>query len=300
MATATRFPQEGRHVRLSPDASKAAWTSDAGLHIAGRLALPDTLVEDLAWAPDASGVAVVLADRVPGGQRRIRWVPEYVGDESYSSSGASFAWEGIRLIVADPWTGELRRHCTETGRQDRVCALRDHGDPLRAPALAVAPDGRRLAFSATLEDRAEIRIVDLPSGEPRLLTELPKASIRAVPFWTPDSRSLGVLMVDLESGASGLVLVKDLEGEGEILHASELLLPPSRPAFSPSGKRLAFLDVERPHHEFTKAGHPRLAILEGGVRRAITAPGEVDGDLRWLAEDRLVVDGGPAAWTVSA
>ena len=293
MPRVSRFPQDGRHVRLSADGSKAAWTSDAGLHIAGRVAAPEVVAEELAWSPDGAYVAALLADGPPGGRRRVRWVPDYVGDESRSTSGAAFAWEGIRLIVADPWTGEIRRHCTETGRQERVCALRDDGDPLRAPALAVSPDGRRLAFTTRLADHGEVRVVDLPSGEPRLLTELPGAAIRGVPFWTPDSRSLGVLVVDVEK--SGLILVKDLEGEGEILHASDFTLPLSRPAYSPSGKRLAFLDVEQPHHPFTKAGPARLAILEGGVRRAA---GEVEGDLRWLDENRVVADGGPAAWVV--
>ncbi len=307
MSTVTRFPVRGHRVRLSPDASKAAWTSDEGLHLVDRLRVPGAVVEDLAWSPDGAFVAVSLADlkQGPGGHRRVRWVPEYVGDESRSTPGASFAWEprGVGLIVADPWTGEIRRHCTETGRSALVCAVRDDGDPLQAPVMAVSPDGARLAFTVLQVERnaGEVRVVDLPSGEPRLLTELPKASIRGVPFWTPDARSLGFLVSDLELGTSGLLLVRGLEGEGELLYASELLLMPHRPAFSPSGARVAFLDVERPHHEFTKAGPPRLAVLDVATRakRFVTAPDEAAGDVRWLSEERLVVDGGASASVVA-
>lgn len=302
MPTVTRFPVDGRHVRLSPDAAKAAWTSDRGLHLVDTLRAPDAVVEDLAWSPDGAYVAASTADPgMKGGHRRIRWIPSYVGDPSGSTSGASFAWEpkGVWLVVADPWSGEIRRHNTEVDKQQVVCVLRDQGDPLQAPALAVAPDGRRLAFSAMLEDHAELRVVDLPTGEPRLLTELPRPSIRAIPFWSPDSRSLGVLVVDLEDGTSGLLVVRDLAGGGELLHSSALILPPRRPAFSPSGKRIAFLDVEKPHHEFTKAGPPQLALLEEGRLRRVTKPGEVSGDLRFLDEDRLVVDGEGAAFVVS-
>jgi dipeptidyl aminopeptidase/acylaminoacyl peptidase len=295
-----RFPQDGHRVRLSPDASKAAWTSDEGLHIVDTLRAPGAVVEDLAWSPDGACVAFSETRfEGPGGHRFVRWLPTYVGDPDGSTSGASFVWEpdGVGLIVADPWAGEIRRHSSETDRQRLVCAVKDDGDPLQAPSLAVSPDGRRLVFTAlrSAENRGEIRIVDLPEGEARLLTELPGAALRAIPFWTPDSRSLGILTVDLESGKSGLIFVKDLKGGGTLLHASELLLPLSRPAFSPSGRKLAFLDVERPHHEFTKAGPPVLAVIENGFR---TTLGELKGDLRWLDERRLVADGEGEAWVV--
>lgn len=300
MARVTRFPQDGQRVRLSPDAAKAAWTSDQGLHVVDRLADSEAVVESLDWSPDGTYVAASVANlnEGPGGHRFVRWYPTYIGDPSGSAPGAAFAWEpdGVGLIVADPWSGRIRRHSSETGKVAEICALRDDGDPLQAPRLAVSPDGRRLVFTALLGDRGEIRIVDLPSGEPRLLTELPGAAIRAVPFWTPDSRSLGVLMVDLERGVSGLIFIENLEGGGVILHQSELILPPNRPAFSPSGKRLAFLDVERPHYEFTKAGPARLVVLEGGVRRVLTGPDEVTGDLRWLDENRVLADGEGGAW----
>ena len=302
MVRVTRFPLDAHHVRLSPDATKAAWTSDLGLHIVDSLRAPEAVVEDLAWSPDGAFVAASTADMgLKGGHRQVRWLPAYIGDPSGSTSGASFAWEpkGVWLVVADPWSGEIRRHNTEVEKQQIVCAVRDQGDPLRAPSLAVSPDGRRLAFSAMLEDHAELRVVDLPSGEPRLVTELPRTSIHGIPFWTPDSRSLGVLVVDLEAGSSGLILVRDLQGEGEILHSSELILPLRRPAFSPSGKTLAFLDVEKPDHEFTKSGPPSLALLEGGRLRRITKPGELSGDLRFLDEERLVADGDGAAFVVS-
>ena len=302
MPTVTRFPVDGHHVRLSPDATKAAWTSDLGLHIVDSLRAPEAVVEDLAWSPDGSCVAASTAEPgIPGGHRRVRWLPAYVGDPSGATAGASFAWEpkGVWLVVADPWSGEIRRHNTEVEKQQVVCAVRDQGDPLRAPALDVSPDGARLAYSALLEDRAELRIVDLPSGESRLLTELPKPSIRAVPFWSPDSRSLGVLVVDLETGTSGIVVVRDLRGEGELLYSSALILPPRRPAFSPSGKTIAFLDVEKPDHEFTKSGRPSLALLEGASCRRITKPGELSGDLRFLDEGRLVVDGDASAFVVT-
>lgn len=241
MPAVTRFPAEGRHVRLSPDAAKAAWTSDAGLHIGDALRAPGAVAEVLQWSPDGACVAASLAgSEGPGGRRTVRWIPDHVGDPSGSTPGASFAWEpkGVWLVVADPWGGAIRRHCTETDRAQDVCPLVDDGDPLQAPAFAVSPDGLRLAFTTLRagENRAELRLVDLPSGEPRTLTELPHASVKAVPFWTPDSGSLGLLLVDLELGASAILFVRGLEGEGELLYASELLLPPRTPAWSPTGK----------------------------------------------------------------
>lgn len=295
MAIVTRFPLDGHRVRLDPAATRAAWSSDAGLHIVDTLRVPGAIVEELAWSPDGAYVAAIAAGvEGPGGRRSVRWLPAYLGDPSGSAPGAAFAWEpaGVGLIVADPWAGRIRRHCTETGRVQDVCALEDDGDPLQAPALAVAPDGRRVAFTRMKGNAAEVRIAELPSGTASLVTELPSAATRARPFWTPDSRTLGLLLVDLEAGRSAIVREK------EILHASELILDPRPPAWSPSGRRLAFMDVERPHHEFTKAGPPRLAVLENGVRRALTGPGEVKGDVRWLDETRLVVDGEGSAWVV--
>jgi hypothetical protein len=67
------------------------------------------------------------------------------------------------------------------------------------------------------------------------------------------------------------------------------------------GTRLAFLDVERPHHEFTKSGPPRVALLDVATRAKtfLTAPGELSGDLRFLSEERLVVDGEASAAVIA-
>jgi len=53
---------------------------------------------------------------------------------------------------------------------------------------AVSPDGRRLAFVATLDGKNQLWVRDLDSLEARALTGADNAE---EPFWSPDSRSIG-------------------------------------------------------------------------------------------------------------
>jgi Tol biopolymer transport system component len=57
------------------------------------------------------------------------------------------------------------------------------------PAIAVSPDGRRVAFQARVEGKLGLWLRDLDNPVPRLLA--PISGMACIPFWAPDSRRLG-------------------------------------------------------------------------------------------------------------
>ena len=83
----------------------------------------------------------------------------------------------------------FREKPAESAQVAKVSVLPPKGVTL--PGLdipAISPDGRRIAFSGTLQGKAGLWVRELDSLESRLL---PGTEGAILPFWSPDSRSLG-------------------------------------------------------------------------------------------------------------
>lgn len=92
--------------------------------------------------------------------------------------------------------------------------------------LAVAPDGRRLAFPAAIDGRVTLVLRDLTTGESRALPAMDGA---AMPFWSPDGARVGYF-------AGGRLRVLDVGADAD----TDLLAAPSPRggAWLPSGDAL--------------------------------------------------------------
>jgi serine/threonine protein kinase len=81
-----------------------------------------------------------------------------------------------------------------------------YGDYGSEPVLS--PDGKRLAFVATVKGARGIYVRDVDSDSPRLLAGTQHGSF---PFWSPDSKQLGyfadgkMLRLDVDGGASSVI-----------------------------------------------------------------------------------------------
>jgi hypothetical protein len=161
----------------------------------------------------------------------------------------------------------------------------DDGDPHFPPHVARTVDGRRVAFSTR---RVKEGVTRVWVGT-KALTEIPGSAVHPCLFWSPDGRHLGMLVVHLEEERSALIVFRDLQGGGEILHRHELLDGVEAPAWSPSGKSIAFLRTRNPRHEFTRAGDPELVLLdaETGAWHSVSKAGEATGPLIWAGERSL-------------
>ena len=170
-------------------------------------------------------------------------------------------------------------------------AEQDDGDPQFEPHVAACPDGTRWAFTTRrVEDGLSSVWVDR-----RLVTEIPGSAVHPCPFWSPDGRQLGLFVVHLEQERSAMILLPDLRGEGEIVYESALVDFPESPAWSPSGRSIAFLRTRAPRHEFTRTGEPEVTILDVATGEHFPAcgAGEALGPLRWADARTLDVGGSP-------
>jgi Tol biopolymer transport system component/predicted Ser/Thr protein kinase len=94
---------------------------------------------------------------------------------------------GLALIAVGLLFWRATRHREESPTLKMSVLLPDKVT-LMADIPAVSPDGRRLAFSASLDGKTGLWVRDLGSLDARLLPGTEGASL---PFWSPDSRFIG-------------------------------------------------------------------------------------------------------------
>lgn len=291
-----------------PEAGLYAWDATSG---ARRLvALEDFTIEDVVWSPDAQHIAYSRGGGPPGSYGDVGWVSALAPGELGRTAAMGFAWtpKGNALIVADPFEKALFRRPIAGAERQRLGDLPDDFDPQNAPKIALSHDGSLIAATCrrVAEDVSEVWIIERKDSGPeaRVLTQIPGASAIVWPLWAPRTPTIALYIVHLEQEKSAIVAVPRLQGEGIILHEGDFVDPAERPAWSPTGKTIAFFGVEKARHEFTKTGPPRLVLLTDIALdrpRAVpvTAPDEMQGGLSFLDERRIAVDGGSAAHILS-
>ncbi|MBD8063490.1 hypothetical protein [Oceanitalea stevensii] len=221
---------------------------------------------------------------------------------SYSPDGRRLAFAADRELVAD---GTVGSSYSLEGRQRLMVGTTQAGEtglvavtPLdydRDPAAsdeepAWSPDGTRLAFVRSFSEGSSLALVDLASGDVRLLDAGLPGGVTA-PTWSPDGERLAV-------EAGGQLWVVDVDGE----EASPVVVVPETcpgptgscdqsltgwmPAWSPDGTRLAFVAFEDDFswealYTVEVAGEP-----EGGAYR-VAEPLRVagPGDQSWTPAD---------------
>jgi hypothetical protein len=188
--------------------------------------------------------------------------------------------------------------------EHRVAELSDDGDPHFPPILSVSPDHRRFAVvTRRVEEtltRVHIAHHDGGAWVAEELSAVPGTSLRILPFWSADSAACALYVIDLERHHTAMIGIPASEGAaGDILYTSDSVDAVVTPAVHLEGRLIAFV---RSHPRAGNATEveDRLVLLDP-VEHAvapITADATVVGKLRWLDERTLLVEGGPAVWTV--
>jgi Tol biopolymer transport system component len=155
-----------------------------------------------------------------------------------------------------------------------------------------SPDGKRLLYISYRTDAAgDLCVRDLPAGERRCLTDEKSAELQAV--WLPDGKNIAVLTRGSLHGDLELREVSPAGGLGATLARGNL----SSPSFSPDGRWLAYIPIERGSRDIgpsflARAGDAidfvRLDGKAGAAQRAVVdLPGTsafpgFSADGKWL------------------
>ena len=154
--------------------------------------------------------------------------------------------DGRVLSFTDWSTGDLALHDLTTGRDRRLTNKKDWNDAQFAMGSAISRDGKQVAYGWLLispavpakDHFAEVRIIDLNGGTPRvLLTDRDLEGVY-VHDWSPDGKWLAVLCARAHHTAQ-IGLVSTTDGALRVLKSIDSR-GVSEIAFSPDGKYLAY------------------------------------------------------------
>lgn len=219
---------------------------------------------------------------------------------TYSPDGRRLAFSADRELVGDGTGGssslEGRQRLMVGTTRPGTTGLVDVSplDYARDPAAsdeepAWSPDGTRLAFVRSFGEGRSLALVDLATGDVRLLDVGLPSSV-AAPTWSPDGTRLAV-------EAGGQLWVVDVDGE----EASPVVVVPETcagppgscdqpltgrsPAWSPDGTRLAFVAPDDIYFEALSTVAVAEAPENGAYRVAAPLRVAGPGDQSWYPAD---------------
>jgi Tol biopolymer transport system component len=185
----------------------------------------------------------------------------------------------IGISLLDPGRGEVRTLTAD---------VRD------VTSLAWSPDGTRIAF--VLGQDLGIGIVDANTAQSRILTKgwFPPETGFSRPAWSPDAARIAFAAGGVPSGIAceGLeclafvqahIYVMDVDGGNPIRLTGDDVLS-ADPAWSPDGKRIAFVAVPPPEPGSPEPqGRPQIYVMDadGGSVRRLTSFHLGPRDLAW-------------------
>jgi Tol biopolymer transport system component len=297
-------------VRLSPDGHRLAFACTAGgwggIYVAEVGAdTADELVRcegwtpaEIAWSPSGDGIAYRVAGKPAGFRESIGWCASTEAGERGRTPGMCFAWAAGKdtLYVGDPDELELCSIDTASGQATKLAHFGLHRSPDFWPQISPSPDGKFLVYTTRddFEDTSRVWCIEWQNGqlESRLITWIPGAQIHLHPFWTPKGKTLGLYMVHAEQQKTGLIALRGVQGEGQILYQHDTIDGAITPAWSSQTDHIALF---RGNGSGTP---PALSLLncQTGQTQLVPTSEPVAGDVRFATDGELVLDGGCAVY----
>jgi len=236
-------------------------------------------------SPDGTTVAFLARDA--NGTRLVA-VPAHGGAELVLTTdpppafrGGVFDWapDGRSIVFVTPW-GDLCRIPAAGGTAEAVVA--DAG----AAAVAVSPDGTRVAFAA--DDLARIKVVDLRTGAVTTVAE--DADFCLDPVWSPEGTRLAWHEWDVPNMPwdESRIVVADLAAGTH----TAIAFPGAavqQPRFSPDGTGLAFLCDESGWLTLWVADPDPRPLLDEPYEHGGPTFGPGQATYAWLPDGDMVV-----------
>jgi len=310
-----------RLVRVSPDGSHLAYCCDDGVNTAlfcsavpppdggaeraTRLVqVKDEVIDELSWSPDGARLAYVIGPDLPTGlERWVGWTSSTEPGEVGRIPGAAHTWTPGKpaLVVTDLGARAVVHRSLATDQSMAVGEILDDGDIELPPAVSVGADGQHIAVASrrSHDQVTEIWVYRRDAGgiASRLLTQIPGAAVRALPFWSPKGKTLALQVVHLDQEQSACIAVRQLKGDGEILHHHELLDAPFAPAWAPGGRYIALFVAQARAPLPGAFGPQQLAVIDVHQRETfpLLEPGDAAGPPHFVGPLALAIDGGASA-----
>ncbi len=295
-----RPADDAKSVRVAPDGERVAFTRASGLYLQDRriISALDWQPEQLAFSPDGTLLAYRVMSRTAPDKQLIGWADEK--GEIGRCEGHAFAWDPASQSLVFLNTGRLLvGRVTVKGASERLTKLMDDGDMQYPPRVAVSPSGRRIAFTCRRLNEGASEVWLHETGGAKKLRSIPGAEAHLIPFWSPQSDTVGLHVVHVAQSKTVTVLLSG--DQANVLAQSKFLDALVAPAWSPSGRSIALFRTTSASHAFSKTGTQQLVLADVASEQLVPvgSPGEFTGDLRFLDDRRLVIDGGPRAWVLT-
>ncbi|MEE8118455.1 MAG: Tol-Pal system beta propeller repeat protein TolB [Gammaproteobacteria bacterium] len=198
----------------------------------------------------------LLGLSLPVGSSRLRRVAHEVSDLRYEElTGIPGAFSTrIAYITADG-TGEQRRYALFVADSDGANQHRIVRSPQPIMSPVWSPDGRQLAYVSFENQRAEVFIQDLFTGERESVSS--RAGINGAPAFSPDGKKLA-LTLSSEPGNPD-IYVLDIESR-RLQRLTRNPFIDTEPSWHPDGDRLFFTS--------DRSGRPQIYEINVQQRRA--------------------------------
>ncbi len=286
---------------------RSSGTSDIWLLENGRYTkLTDFNGHDLSpvWAPDdksyyylseENGTLNVYAAGAQGAKRRLTSFEKHpVRTLSASRDGLmAFSWDGDIYTLRDG--AEPRRLDITINADQYVSDVVKSFENGNASSMAVSPDGKEVAFVL----RGEVYVTDTKYKTTRRITDTP-AQERVVSF-SPDGRTL---VYDSERDGQWQLFTAEIKNPAEkrFAYATEIVEKPlykgegvaQQPAFSPDGKKVAFLEDRTALRVIDVKTKAVNTALDGKFNYSYTdgdVPFEWSPDSKWLLISYIGIGG---------
>lgn len=201
---------------------------------------------------------------LPTRKGRLRATAHFISDIIYEQlTGEKGAFSTRIAYITATGRDKARRYTLEVADSDGhnpIEVLRS-SQPIMSPAWS--PDGRSLAYVSFQNERPEIFIHDLASGQPRKITSY--KGINGAPAWSPDGRKLALTLSRGHAG-NPEIHVLDLKSRSlrRITYNSAI---DTEPVWWPDGRTLIFTS--------DRSGAPQLyrVPVNGGRAKRLTFEG---------------------------
>lgn len=178
----------------------------------------------------------LLGLSIPVSAQRLRRAAHYISDLVYEElTGIPGAFSTRIAYITAEGAQDNRRYSLYVADADGANQVRILASPKPVMSASWSPDGRQLAYVSFENDRAEVFIQDLYSGERKSVSA--RAGINNAPAFSPDGRQLA-LTLSSEAGNPDIYVLDIAAGSLRRITRNPFI--DTEPAWHPDGNRLYF------------------------------------------------------------